>query len=273
MLENRWSQGNFVCVGLDSNVDLLPDFLKHGSAYHSIVDFNQEIIEATADLALAYKPNTAFYEAWGKYGYEALQSTISYVKRNFPHIPVILDAKRGDIGSTNAGYVRWAFDELGADAITVHPILGKEAMKPFLDRKDKGILVLAKTSNQGAGEFQDLRVGETDEPLYMVFARQVATEWNTNGNCGLVVGATYPHELAEIRAVVGDIPILIPGIGAQGGEVESTVKAGKDSRNQGMIINASRSIIFASSGRDFAEAARAETQRLTAEINKYRLAA
>jgi len=143
-------------------------------------------------------------------------------------------------------------------------------MKPFLDRKDKGIIVLARTSNPGAGEFQDLPVGQTQEPLYRVIARQVAQSWNENGNCAVVVGATYPKELAEIREIVGDMPILIPGIGAQGGEVEATVNAGKDSRTWGMIVNSSRGIIFASKGADFAPAARQATEQLRGEINKFR---
>lgn len=274
MLDKRWSKGLFVCVGLDSEYARIPDFLKNGvSKSEAIYRFNKAIIDATADLACAFKPNSAFYEAEGKEGMEALKRTIQYIKDVHPEVPVILDYKRGDIGNTNLGYVKEAFDELGADAVTVHGYLGKEAMQPFLDRADKGIIVLARTSNPGAGEFQDLLVGEAQEPLYQVVARNVAQSWNKNGNCAIVVGATYPEELARVRAVVGDLPILLPGVGAQGGEVEATVKAGKDSNNKGMIINSSRGIIFASKGEDFAEAARKETERLTVDINKYRLAA
>ena len=171
-----------------------------------------------------------------------------------------------------------AFDELGADAITVHPYLGKEALAPFLARKDKGIIVLVRTSNPGAGEFQDLRIDNEDYPqrggrsmpLYQYVAQRVSEEWNENGNCAIVVGATYPKELSEVRAIVGDLPILLPGIGAQGGEVEATVTAGKDSRGWGMIINSSRGIIFASRGEDFAQAARKATENLREEVNKYR---
>jgi len=199
-----------------------------------------------------------------------LSRTVEYIRETYPHIPVILDAKRADIGSTNPGYVQAAFDIIGVDAITVHPYLGKEALAPFLERKEKGIIVLAKTSNPGAAEFQDLLVGDFREPLYLVVARTVARAWNTNGNCAIVVGATYPAELEKVRAVVGDIPILIPGVGAQGGEVEATVRAGRDSRGWGMIINSSRSIIFASKGNDFAQAARKATERLRAEINRCR---
>ncbi len=282
-LENRWSQGSFVCVGLDSDYSQIPQALKDRTPTTSlaanlqdthtekvIFRFNQAIVDATADLVCAYKPNAAFYEAQGDQGLRALARTIRHIKDNYPDVPVILDAKRADIGNTNNGYVEAAFDQLGVDAITVHPYLGREAMKPFLDRKDKGIIVLARTSNPGAGEFQDLRVGEAQEPLYQTIARNVAESWNQNGNCAVVVGATYPRELAEVRAIVGDMPILLPGIGAQGGEVESTVTAGKDSRGWGMIVNSSRGVIFASKGADFPQAARTAAQQLREEINRYR---
>lgn len=272
-LEGRWKKGLFVCVGLDPDYNQLPDSIKSKSAEESILKFNREIVDATADLVCAYKPNSAFYEAQGDQGLRVLARTVRHIKDNYPDVSVILDAKRADIGNTNNGYVESAFDQLGVDAITVHSYLGREAMKPFLDRKDKGVIVLARTSNQGAGEFQDLLVGDTKEPLYKVVARNVAESWNENGNCALVVGATYPRELADVRSIVGDMPILIPGIGAQGGDLESTVRAGRNSKNTGMIISSSRGIIFASKDADFAEAARAETQRLTDEINRFRVAA
>jgi orotidine-5'-phosphate decarboxylase len=271
-LESNWQHDNFVCVGLDSVYEQLPDIIKAGRAVEdALFHFNREIIDATHDLVCAYKPNAAFYEAQGEAGWHALLHTVRYVRKTYPHIPVILDAKRADIGSTNMGYVQSAFDYLGVDAITVHPYLGREALAPFLARKDKGIIVLVRTSNPGAGEFQDLLVGPEQEPLYMVVAQRVAQEWNSNGNCAIVVGATYPDELQRVRALVGDLPILIPGIGTQGGEVAATVKAGQNSRGQGMIISASRSIIFASRGSDFAVAARMATEQLGAEINGYRL--
>ncbi|HUV42636.1 MAG TPA: orotidine-5'-phosphate decarboxylase [Patescibacteria group bacterium] len=267
-LENRWQQGNFVCVGLDSDFSKIPLGIRTDSIERTMTVFNRAIIEATYDLVCAYKPNIAFYEAQGEQGMRALARTINFIKDFHPDIPVILDAKRGDIGNTNLGYIKAAFDELRADAVTVHPYLGREALKPFLDRQDKGIIVLARTSNPGAGEFQDLLVGEN--PLYQIVARNIAESWNENGNCAIVAGATYPQELAGIRAVVGDLPILIPGIGAQKGDVEASIKAGKDSRNLGMIVNSSRGIIFASGGADFAEAARQETEKLREEINRYR---
>ena len=289
-LESRWSKGNFVCAGLDSAFSQIPQTIKDATPTKRLVGnaivnthiedvifkFNQPVIDATADLVCAYKLNSAFYEAQGDQGDRALAKTIKYIKEKYPDIPVILDAKRGDIGNTNLGYIESAFDRIRADAITVNPLLGKEALQPFLDRKDKGIIVLAKTSSPGSGEFQDLYVSSSKRSLggivrlYEYIANQVANEWNENGNCALVVGATYPAELAKVRKIVGDMPILLPGIGAQGGEVEATVKAGKDSRNMGMIINSSRGIIFASNGPDFAEAARAALLKLKEEINRYR---
>ncbi|MEX2029027.1 MAG: orotidine-5'-phosphate decarboxylase [Candidatus Paceibacterota bacterium] len=274
MLEAQWAKGNFVCVGLDSEFGKIPESARVGGNEcevhegNTIVAFNRAIVEATKDFVCAYKPNAAFYEAYGAEGIDALHRTIVDIHAIAPDVPVILDAKRADIGNTNAGYVDAAFGFLRADAITVHPYLGAEALQPFLARADKGVIVLCRTSNPGAGEFQDLSIN--GEPLYRFVARRVANEWNKNGNCALVVGATYPDELREVRGIVGDMPILIPGIGAQGGDVEKTVTAGKDSRGWGMIINSSRGIIFASKDADFAEATRRETEKLRNLINQYR---
>ena len=271
LLAELWQKNTFVCVGLDSDYQQLPETVKQGKGVEeALFVFNRAIIDATHDLVCAYKPNSAFYEARGDSGLRALIRTVQYIKEVYPSIPVILDAKRADIGNTNLGYVQAAFDIIGADAITVHSYLGKEALAPFLARAEKGIIVLAKTSNPGAGEFQDLLVGPAQEPLYQVVARHVAEQWNTNGNCGIVIGATYPRDLQQARAIVGDMPILIPGIGTQGGAVAATVTAGQDSKGQGMIINAARGVIFAARGSDFAQAARAETARLRDEINQYR---
>ncbi|HLH63394.1 MAG TPA: orotidine-5'-phosphate decarboxylase [Ktedonobacteraceae bacterium] len=270
-LKYCWKQDNFICVGLDSAYEQLPAKIKSNRAVEeAIFAFNREIIDATHDLVCAYKPNAAFYEAQGREGFQALIHTVHYIRESYHHIPVILDAKRADIGSTNVGYVEAAFDLIGVDAITVHPYLGKEALAPFLARKEKGIIVLVKTSNSGAGEFQDLPVGDSQEPLYQVVARHVAQTWNAGGNCAVVVGATYPAELRKVRSIIGDMPILIPGIGAQGGEVAATVDAGKDSRGWGMIISSSRGIIFASKDDNFAQAARKATEELRAQINRYR---
>ena len=264
LIEARWAEGKFVCVGLDSELGKIPASVHQkaaGRISDAVVAFNRAIVDATKDIVCAYKPNGAFYEALGTSGINALLETILYIHKVAPDVPVILDAKRADIGNTNDGYVKAAFDFLQADAITVHPYLGAEALQPFLARGDKGIIVLCRTSNPGAGEFQDLTVFGQG-PLYRVVAWRVASKLNKNGNCALVVGATYPDELHEVRGLVGDMPILIPGIGAQGGDLEKTVRAGKNSRGRGMIINSSRGIIFASSGEDFAEAARRETLKL-----------
>jgi orotidine-5'-phosphate decarboxylase len=271
-LEQRWQQGHFVCVGLDSDVRNIPAVIRGRSQFieEQLVAFNAAIVDATHDLVCAFKPNAAFYEMHGEQGHRALKKTIQYIHEQYPSIPVILDAKRADIGSTNAGYVAAVFDEFGADAVTVNPYFGKEALKPFLDRQDKGIIVLVRTSNLGAGELQDLPVGTAQEPLYQVLARNIATSWNDKGNVAVVVGATFPQELTAVRSIIGDMPILIPGIGAQGGEVEATVTAGRDSRGMGMIINSSRGIIFASKGGDFAQVARVATETLGTQINTHR---
>lgn len=276
-LEKQWQAGKFLCVGLDTEYAKLPKSIissKFISPSSQIFQFNKKIINATQDLVCAYKPNSAFYEALGEEGRKALKLTVRYIKNNFPDILVILDAKRADIGNTNLGYIKSAFEEIEVDAITIHPYLGQEAIKPFLDQKDKGIIILAKTSNPGAGEFQDLLVGTKKTPLYQHIAKQVAASWNNNGNCGVVVGATYPNELLEVRKIIGNIPILIPGIGIQGGEIKATVQVGKDSRGWGMIINVSRSVIFASNGADFAQAARKVALNYSETINQaLRLAA
>lgn len=260
LLEGRWSCGNFLCVGLDTDLGKIPESVKRDTLAKTIIEFNTAIIDATHDLVCAFKPNSAFYEAHGDEGWAALQETVRYIHEVAPDVAIILDAKRADIGNTNDGYVEAVFDTLGMDAVTVHPYLGSDALEPFLARSSKGIIVLCKTSNPGAGEFQDLLVD--GEPLYRVVARHVSEKWNAHGNCGLVVGATYPEDLKAVRKIAGDMPILIPGIGVQGGEIEATVKSGRDSRGQGMIISTSRSVLFASSGKDFAEAARKKAQEL-----------
>lgn len=267
MLVARWQHGTAVCVGLDTDLDLLPTSLKaqNLSPIEAFVTFNRAIIEATHDLVCAYKPNIAFYEAFGGEGLQALYRTIQYIKRVAPKVPVILDAKRGDNSNSNKGYATMAFDWLEADAITVHPYMGQEALHPFLNRKEKGVIVLAKTSNPGSAEFQD-QLLPSGEPLYQYVARTVANEWNIAHNCALVVGATYPAELAKVRSLVSDLPILIPGVGAQGGEVLATVQAGKDTAGQGMIISSSRAILYASSDTDYATAAQVAAQTLRDQI-------
>lgn len=265
MLEAKWAEGKFVCVGLDSKLENIPKSIKGKDPSVTIREFNRRIVEKTSDIVCAYKPNSAFYEEYGTFGWEALVDTVIDIQKLAPDVPIILDAKRADIGNTNSGYVSSAFEALQVDAITVHPYLGRKALEPFLEHEEKGIFVLCRTSNPGADEFQDLTVPSRDGSmlkLYEVVAENVARIWNGGGNCGVVAGATYPDELAKIRSIVGEMPILIPGIGAQGGDLKATVNAGKDNRGKGMIINSSRGIIFASSGTDFAEAARRETQKL-----------
>ncbi|MBI2404595.1 orotidine-5'-phosphate decarboxylase [Candidatus Gottesmanbacteria bacterium] len=261
---------SLLCVGLDSDIEKIPKHLLK-KRYPQFC-FNKAIIDVTAGLVCAYKPNSAFYEARGVNGIAELKMTCDYLRESYPDIVIILDAKRGDIGSTNEEYVTYVFDYLSVDAITLHPYLGKEALRPFLDRKEKGCIILCRTSNPGAGEFQDLKLdsGNQHIELYQLVAENVVNDWNYNGNCGLVVGATYPEELKIVRRIVGDLPLLIPGIGAQGGDIKTTVEAGRDSTGAGMIMNASRSIIFASKGGDFAEKARKESTRLRESINSYR---
>ncbi len=268
-LEKQWSNEKFVCVGLDTEYSKIPKSVKGDEKEDKILNFNKEIIDKTHDLVLAYKLNSAFYEAQADVGIEALVDTVKYIKKKYPNIPVILDAKRADIGNTNSGYVDFAFGQVQADAITIHPYLGREAVQPFLDRKDKGIIILVRTSNPGAGEFQDIK-NVKGEPLYLTVAKNVTNDWNKNKNCGVVVGATYPDELKQIREIVGDMPVLIPGIGAQGGDIETTVKAGMDSRGWGFIINSSRGIIFADNSKDFAKIAREKTIELHKQINMTR---
>ena len=266
LLEAQWEEGKFLCVGLDSDVEKIPESIRKNSTRETIVAFNRAIVDVTKTLVCAYKPNIAFYEAHGDEGLAALRETAQYIIEQASEVPIILDAKRADIDSTNKGYVDAIFQHLQMDGVTVHPYLGSDALKPFLEQKDKGVFVLCRTSNRGAGELQDLI---TDgEELYKKVAHLVAEKWNVNGNCGVVVGATYPEELKKVRAIVGDMPILIPGIGAQGGDLEKAVAAGKDSRGKGIIVCVSRSVIFASHGADFAEAARREAETLHDKINK-----
>jgi orotidine-5'-phosphate decarboxylase len=266
LLEAKWEQGKFLCVGLDSELEKIPQAARVSGTRETLVNFNRAIIDATKDIAAAYKPNPAFYEAHGDEGCAALRETIQYIFDNAWDVPVILDAKRGDIGNTNEAYAKATFNHLRADALTVTPYLGGEPLQPFFDRANKGVIVLCHTSNPGADEIQALPVGGT--PLYQVVAQKAAKDWNGQGNCCVMVGATYPEELQKVRAIVGDMPILIAGVGAQNGDLEKTVRAGKDGRGRGFILNASRSIIFASQGTDFAELARVRAQELHEAIQK-----
>lgn len=249
MLNARWGNGCHVCVGLDTTMQGMPSTFRESPTAEAMFNFNRWIIDQTKDVACAYKPNVAFYEAEGVAGSTALGNTVRYLQHTHPDIPIIVDAKRGDIGNTNDGYVTSAFTELNADAITLSPYMGKESLEPFLKMEDKGLFFLCRTSNKGSDEFQNLVVEDPDGgltmPLYQYVAQRIATHWNTRGNCGLVAGATFPAELGVIRALAGDMPLLIPGIGAQGGDVGDVVPAGKNKHGTGMVINSSRGIIFA----------------------------
>ncbi len=258
--------GKFVCVGLDPDPKKIPEHIKADSITETIFNFNKAIIDATADIVCAYKPNSAFYEAHGLAGIMALKQTVDYISAHYPSVVIILDAKRGDIGNTNDGYVKSAFDFNKVDAITINPYMGSEANQPFLSCADKGVFVLCKTSNPGSGEFQNLMVNSVT-PLYVRVAEALATHWNGRENVCLVVGATYPSELAIIRAAAPRNIILIPGIGAQGGDLEAAVRAGKDMHGAGFVINLSRSVLYASNGEDFADAARIATEETHNAIN------
>jgi orotidine-5'-phosphate decarboxylase len=235
------SVNSLLCVGLDSDHTRLPYHFR--SSATAQFDFNRWIIDQTHGFASAYKPNIAFYEARGDAGWHDLKLTVDYLRANHPDILTICDAKRADIGSTNVGYVEGIFDWLGFDAVTLNPYLGREALQPFLDRADRGCIILCRTSNPGAGELQDLMVNR--EPLWSIVAQRVYAEWNTHGNCILVAGATYPDEMRRIRQIVGDMTLLVPGIGAQGGDLESILRAGLNTQCGGLILNSARGIIFA----------------------------
>ena len=264
-IEAAWEKNNsLVCVGLDSDLDRIPAHLRERNA--PLFEFNKAIVEATADLVCAYKPQIAYYAASGSE--HELEMTIEHIHESHPGIPVILDSKRGDIGATAKMYAREIFDRFKADAVTVNPYMGSDTLEPFLAHKQKGVIILCRTSNPGARDIQDLEVN--GKKLYQIIAEMAKEKWNYNGNALLVVGATYPKELKEIRLIVGDMPLLVPGIGAQGGDVERAVTNGKNSKGTGMIINSSRGIIYASKGDDFAEAARTAALMLRDEINRYR---
>lgn len=250
---------SLLCIGLDSEFEKIPERFQGRESPQ--FEFNKWIIDQTAEYVVAYKPNTAFYESQGDMGVRELKMTMEYLQEHHPDIFTICDAKRADIGNTNQQYAIAIFDRLGFDAVTLHPYLGREALEPFLERKEKGCIILCRTSNRGAEEIQDLLIN--GKPLWHAIAKMVAEEWNMNKNCMLVAGATHPKDIKTIRNLVGDMPLLVPGIGAQGGDVKAAVQAGIDSQGRGLIINAGRSIIFAENP---AQAA----CRLRDEINRWR---
>jgi orotidine-5'-phosphate decarboxylase len=256
LLNASRKNASLLCIGLDPDPELMPGV--------DILEFNKAIIEATCDLVCAYKPNLAFYEALGTAGLAILEKTVAEIPSD---IPVIGDAKRGDIGNTARAYARALFSVYGFDAATVNPYLGFDSIEPFIGYQDKGVFILCRTSNKGARDFQDLHVDGL--PLYEAVARK-ASEWNIHDNIGLVVGATYPEELKKVRSICPEMCLLIPGVGAQGGDLASAVGYGVDARREKAIINVSRQILYASKDKDFAGAARAVADKLRRQINDYR---
>lgn len=276
-LSHRWrSAQSLLCVGLDPDLNRLPAHLKGRD--DAFLVFCRQIVDATADLVCAFKPQIAYFAA--QRAEDQLEALIAHIHEKHPGVPVILDAKRGDIGSTSEQYAREAFERYQADAVTVQPYQGLDAIAPYLNYAGRGVFVLCRTSNSGGDELQMLEVVGTKhqeddtERLYERVARIAAQQWNRNGQLGLVVGATYPAELARVRALVGDMPLLVPGIGAQGGDVQATVTAGQitvgTDTGAGMAINSSRAILYAGSGEDFAEHARAAALKTRNQINAFR---
>jgi orotidine-5'-phosphate decarboxylase len=270
-LAARWAaSGSLLCVGIDPEPGRYPATLVDDP--DRVFTFGKAIIDATAEFACAFKPQIAHFAAQG--AEDALERLIAYVHAAHPGLPVILDAKRGDIGSTALNYAREAFDRFRADAVTANPYLGSDSLAPYLDRADKGVVVLCRTSNPGAADLQDLPVAGADggvRPLYQRVAEKAARDWNANGNLSLVVGATWPEQLGEVRAIVGgDVPLLVPGIGAQGGDVEAVLKHGLNANRTGLIISSSRAILYASSGADFAQAGARVARETRDLINRYR---
>jgi orotidine-5'-phosphate decarboxylase len=266
-LNAAWrSNDSLLCVGLDPDIERFPAHLRDHP--EGIAEFCKAIIDATADLACSFKPQIAYFAALG--AEDQLETVCRYLKERYPHIPLILDAKRGDIGATAHQYAREAFDRYGADAVTVNPYMGFDSVEPYMAWADRGVIVLCRTSNAGGSDLQFLDVG--GRPLYQHVAQLVAEKWNKNGQCALVVGATFPQELAEVRAIVGDMPLLVPGIGAQGGDIEATVKSGRTPNGAGMMINSSRAILYAQpqGDEDFAAAARRVAMETRDAINQHR---
>lgn len=257
---------SLLCVGLDPDVAKFPDELR--GKPDAIFAFCKAIIDATAGFACAFKPQIAYFAAIG--AEDQLQAICDYLKTRHPDIPLVLDAKRGDIGATAEQYAREAYERYRADAVTVNPYMGFDSVEPYLQWQERGVIVLCRTSNPGGSDLQFLQV--EGKPLYQHVARLVAEKWNRNGQCGLVVGATFPQEIAQVRAIVGDMPLLVPGIGAQGGDIEATVAAGQTADGSGMMINSSRAILYAkrADGEGFADAAARVARETRDAINAFR---
>ena len=268
LLAGAWHKNDsLLCVGLDPDPAKFPAHLKG-----DIFRFCAEIADATADLACAFKPQIAYFAAHR--AEDQLEALIAHIHAKHPGIPVILDAKRGDIGSTAEQYAIEAFERYKADAVTVNPYMGRDSVEPWLAYEDKGVILLCRTSNPGGSDLQFQKVGAGGTAIFELVARMVAQDWNPNnkyaGQLGLVVGATFPGEIARVREIVGDLPLLVPGIGAQGGDIEATVRAGRTANGTGLMINSSRAILYASQGEDFAVAARKVALETRDAINRYR---
>ncbi len=266
-LTDSWQQQNsLLCVGLDPDIDRLPDAIKKEK--QPLYKFNKEIIDATASWVCAYKPQVAYYSAVA--AEVELEKTIRYIRAQYPDILVILDAKRGDIGTTARMYAKEAFERYQADAVTVNPYMGGDTLEPFLCFENKGVIVLCRTSNPGSGDFQQ-RLSNA-RTLCQHVAYLAASQWNKNNNVALVVGATYPDTIKEVRQIAGNMPLLIPGVGTQGGNLQAILKNGLTQQKNGLLINVSRAVIFASSGADFVTAAANQAQSICQQINQYRAA-
>ncbi len=265
-LAAAWQKNDsLLCVGLDPDPARFPAHLKGRD--DAIFEFCKGIVDATADLVCSFKPQIAYFAA--RRAEDQLEALIAHIHAKHPGIPVILDAKRGDIGSTAEQYAVESFERFKADAITVNPYMGRDSVEPYLAWPDKGVILLCRTSNPGGSDLQFRDVGG-GEKLFERVARLVATEWNTTGQCALVVGATFPAEIARVRELTGTLPLLVPGIGAQGGDIEATVKAGKTLGGTGLMINSSRAILYAGQGEDYADAARQAALETRDAINRYR---
>lgn len=264
-LAAAWQNNDsLLCVGLDPDPAKFPAHLKGRD--DAIFEFCKTIVDATADLVCSFKPQIAYFAA--RRAEDQLEALIAHIHEKHPGIPVILDAKRGDIGSTAEQYAVEAFERFRADAVTVNPYMGRDSVEPYLAFPDKGVILLCRTSNAGGSDLQFLDVG--GEKLYERVARLAAEQWNTTGQIGLVVGATFPAEIARVRAIVGEMPLLVPGIGAQGGDIAATVKAGRTASSTGLMINSSRAILYAGQGEDFASAARRMADETRSAINLHR---
>ena len=263
-LESAWqSQNSLLMVGLDPDPERLPVSMKQNRA--STLEFCKGIVDASAPFACGFKPQIAYFASQG--AEEQLSELCAYIHETYPHLPIVLDAKRGDIGTTAEHYAREAYERYKADAVTVSPYMGFDSIEPYLAWKDRGIIILCRTSNPGGSDLQFVE-SATGEPLYLHVASMVAEKWNTHGQCGLVVGATFPEEIAKVRERVGDaMPLLVPGVGAQGGDIPETVAAGRNAAGTGMMINSSRAILYASSDENWQQEAARVARDTRDQIN------